>query len=315
VVKSEDIAERFWSLPSKPGEETCREQLFLDDVIHKAHCDREIESGLDGVKSALDVGAGTGRFSLRLAARGIQVTHLDISNGMIARARELAQEAGLLGNIAFRHGRLSDVADYPPASFDLVICFDAPVSYAYPDHEKAIAELVRVCAKRIVLSVSSRLGYLHTCLNPIQKEPYFAVPDSQHPLVRFYRQKGRDRLSENDSQISLAQDALKTGLLSPPGETENAYQTGASPWPHNYLFLPDELERLLLVNGVSGIRLSGPGALSRGLPNEVLRTLLMTDEYRQSFLDLCYAFDSQPGACGLGKDNLVASGYVTEPRP
>jgi hypothetical protein len=37
VADSEDICERFWSLPSKPEEEARRERLFLDDVIQKAH--------------------------------------------------------------------------------------------------------------------------------------------------------------------------------------------------------------------------------------------------------------------------------------
>src|SRR5262249_35311644 len=96
MTESEDIAERFWSSPQKPDEEARREQLFLDDVIHKAHLDREIQTRLEGVQSALDVGAGTGRFSLRLAARGIHVTHVDISVGMIERARRDASQAGLL---------------------------------------------------------------------------------------------------------------------------------------------------------------------------------------------------------------------------
>jgi hypothetical protein len=38
------------------------------------------------------------------------------------------------------------------------------------------------------------------------------------------------------------------------------------------------------------------------------RRLLFTPEYRERFLDQCYRFDSQPWVCGLGKDNLVASG-------
>jgi len=53
MTESEDIAERFWNLPQKPDEEARREQLFLDDVIHKAHLDREIESRLEGVQSAV----------------------------------------------------------------------------------------------------------------------------------------------------------------------------------------------------------------------------------------------------------------------
>lgn len=58
MVNPEDIAERFWSLAQKPGEEARREQLFLDDVIHKAHVEREIEARLDGVETALRCGGG-----------------------------------------------------------------------------------------------------------------------------------------------------------------------------------------------------------------------------------------------------------------
>ena len=64
VPDSEDICERFWNLPSKPGEEARRERFFLDDVIQKAHLEREIASRLDGVRTILDAGAGTGRFSI-----------------------------------------------------------------------------------------------------------------------------------------------------------------------------------------------------------------------------------------------------------
>jgi SAM-dependent methyltransferase len=313
TMGSEDIAERFWSLPQKPDEEARREHLFLDDVIHKGHLDREIDLRLGGVESALDVGAGTGRFSLRLAARGVQVTHLDISAGMIGRARDEATRAGLTERITFRQGRLADLDEYRSRQFDLVICSDAPVSYAYPDHAAAIAALVRVAGRAIVLSVSSRLGYIPLSLNPMQKEPYFADPDSDDPLVRFYREHGRSRLASCAPPIETAWNALATGLLGDAKDIEHEYQAGRAPWPHNYLFLPAELEALLRTSGVTDIRLSGPGALSRGMPNVLLRKLLLTDEHRQRFLDLCFEFDAQPGVCGLGKDNLVASGCVSVP--
>jgi 2-polyprenyl-3-methyl-5-hydroxy-6-metoxy-1,4-benzoquinol methylase len=89
---------------------------FWTISFNKAHCDREIESCLDCVKTALDIGAGTGRFSLRLAARGVQVTHFDISNGMIEEACQLASQAGLIEKMIFQQGRLTDVANYPRAS-------------------------------------------------------------------------------------------------------------------------------------------------------------------------------------------------------
>lgn len=312
LTESEDISERFWNLPQKPEEEAQRESLFLDDVIHKAHLDREIESRLDGVRSVLDVGAGTGRFSLPLAARGLTVTHLDISKGMIEKARHAAIEAGLADRITFRNGRIADLEYYPPRHFDLVICSDAPVSYVYPHHAASVAALARVCGRAIVLSVSSRLGYISLCLNPVQKEPYFADPDSDEHIVRFYRDSGRARLASWEPQLDAVRKALETGLLSQPDETDRAYRAGEAPWPHNYLFLPAELQELLGNSSVTDIRLSGPGALSRGLPNTVLRNLLLNETHRQNFLDLCYVFDSQPAVCGLGKDNLVASGCISE---
>jgi hypothetical protein len=39
--------------------------------------------------------------------------------------------------------------------------------------------------------------------------------------------------------------------------------------------MPDELLEILVRTGVRDVRLSGPGALARSIPNEVLRMLLL----------------------------------------
>jgi hypothetical protein len=278
MVNPEDIAERFWSRAQKPSEEARREQFFLDDVIHKAHFEREIGARLEGV-------------------------------GMIERAHRDAAEAGVAERMTFRQGRLADIGGYATGQFDLVICSDAPVSYVYPEHASAIQSLVGVCGKAIVLSVSSRFGYVSLALNPRQKEPYFADPDSDDPLVRFYREEGHASLVDQEPALEAAWRAFRTGLMRPTEDTDREFQAGRAPWPHNYLFEQAELKALLKAQHVTDIRLSGPGALSRGLPNEVLR-LLLSHRYRRKFLDLCFEFDSKPSVCGLGKDNLVASGRV-----
>ena len=164
---AEDVCERYWNLPSKPGEETRRERLFLDDVIQKAHLEREIASRLGGVRTVLDAGAGTGRFSIPLARQGLHVTHLDISQGMIDTARQLAQDAGVLDRMHFERSRVGDLTEYEDGRFDLVICCDAPISYTYPAHVRTIEELTRVTAQALVISVSSRLGYLAYAFNPL----------------------------------------------------------------------------------------------------------------------------------------------------
>lgn len=303
---SEDICERFWNLPSKPGEETRRERFFLDDVIQKAHLEREIASRLDGVRTVLDAGAGTGRFSIPLARQGFQVTHLDISQGMIDAARQSALNAGVLDRMHFERGRVGHLTQYENGRFDLVICCDAPISYTYPDHVRTITELTRVAARAIVISVSSRLGYLSYPFNPLQKQQYLSDPVSEAPDVQAYL--AQVDLSSFVPDLDSVWRAFTSGFLGNRERIEREYAAGRAPWPNNYLFMPDELREILGRTGVRDVRLSGPGALARSVPNEVLRTLLLNDDYRGRFLGLCYEFDSNPAVCGLGKDNLVASG-------
>jgi SAM-dependent methyltransferase len=306
VPNSEDICERFWNLPSKPEEEARRERLFLDDVIQKAHLEREIASRLGGVRTILDARAETGRFSIPLARQGFHVTHLDISRGMIDSARQLARDAGVLDNMSFERGRVGDLTQYKDGTFDLVICCDAPISYTYPDHVRTIAELTRVAAQALVISVSSRLGYLPYAFNPLQKQQYFANPASEAPDVQRYL--AQPDLSSFVPDLDSVWRTLTSGIFGDRERIEREYAAGRAPWPHNYLFMPDELRDILVRTGVRDVRLSGPGALARSIPNEVLRMLLLNDDCRRRFLDLCYEFDSNPAACGLGKDNLAASG-------
>jgi 2-polyprenyl-3-methyl-5-hydroxy-6-metoxy-1,4-benzoquinol methylase len=93
MSKSTEISRRFWNLPQKADEETAREQTFIDDIIAKAHIERLLLENLDGIRTAFDGGAGYGRFSLLLAAKGVHVTHFDISLPMIEKAKEIGRNA------------------------------------------------------------------------------------------------------------------------------------------------------------------------------------------------------------------------------
>jgi hypothetical protein len=83
-----------------------------------------------------------------------------MSQGMIDAARQLAQDAGVLDKMRVERGRVGDLAQYEEGAFDLLICCDAPISYTYPDHVRTIEGLARVAGRAIVVSVSSRLGYV-----------------------------------------------------------------------------------------------------------------------------------------------------------
>lgn len=304
----ESIAAKFWSLPTKGEEEARRENLFMDDIIQKAHLDREIDRLLDGVTTVLDAGAGAGRFSIPLAKRGLEVTHLDVSDSMLTKAKESAEAAGVLDRIAFVKARITDLAGYPSGEFDMVICVDAPVSYVYPKQREVLCDLVRVAQRAVVVSVASRLGTLPYLYNPAHKRQYLVDSEESDPLLKWYPAPTREMWENWRPDFDHQRCFLGGGLLQDPDAVYAEMERGGTPWPVTYCFLPDELARILKEAGLRGIRLAGPGAMSRSIPQPILKRLLFTPALREQFLEMCYEFDSHPSVCGMGKDTLVASG-------
>ena len=149
---SRKISERLWNMPDKGELESHREETFIDDIIQKSHIEKELLSHLEGIKTVFHGGAGCGRFSILLAKQGCPVTHFDISQPMIDKAKELAAKEGVCDKITFVKGALEDLKAFEDKAFDMVISFDAPISYTYPKQEQVIGELIRICRKRIMLS-------------------------------------------------------------------------------------------------------------------------------------------------------------------
>lgn len=308
---SRKISERVWNQPDKGERESKREETFIDDIVQKHHLERELISHLDGVSTVFDGGAGCGRFSILLAKHGCWVTHFDISQPMLEKARELAREAGVLDRIRFVRGALEDLSAYPDRSFDLVLSFDAPVSYTYPNQEKVIAELARICRKRLMLSVSSRLGSLPYLANPLNKNQFILNENCEDPWVRWCLDHAEEAVDGFTFRKEAARQLLAEGLMGGAEEIAE-YERGGVPWCITYAFLPDELRDLLERNGFGNIRMAGPGAFARTVPHAVLQKLMKNPGQRKDFLDFCYEYDQNPYVLGMGKDNLFAAGERCE---
>lgn len=306
---SRKISERMWNLSDKGELESRRETTFIDDIVQKSHIEKELLANLDGIETVFDGGAGCGRFSILLAKQGCKVTHFDISQPMIDKAKELAKEAGVSDRITFVKGALEDLSAYPAKAFDLVLSFDAPISYTYPNQEHVISELVRIAKKRIMISVSSRLGCLPYLSNPIQKNQFILDKDCSDPLVQWCISNQSNMIDAFSFDKAQAEKLLSDGLMG--GDEEIAeYERGGTPWCITYTFMPDELERLLVKNGVKKVKLAGPGAYARTIPNELLVKIMNDPKQRMDFLDFCHKYDSNPYVCGMGKDNLFAKGEI-----
>jgi hypothetical protein len=227
---------------------------------------------------------------------------------MLTKAMEIATCEGADRNITFVQGALTDLGRYRDREFDLVISFDAPVSYTYPKHTQVLSVLIRIANKAVIVSVSSRLGGLPYLFNPVQKHQYIIDKSADDPVVRWYVRNGTRQLANWRPNFPMVRQLLTTGLIDDPDELYQRMEQGETPWPVNYGFLPDELTELLQNAGLRNINLSGPGALARSIPRDILRKLLLEEAYKSDFLNQCYEFDSQPWERGYGKDNLVASG-------
>ena len=304
---SRKISERLWNLPDKGELESRREETYMDDIIQKDHIQRRLLESLEGVETVFDGGAGSGRFSILLAQQGCRVTHFDISRPMIEKAKELARKAGVEARITFVQGALEDLGAYADRSFDLVISIDAPISYTYPHQEQVVGELVRIAKKRVLFSVASRLGFLPYLCNPIQKNQFILDESAPDPFVQWCVSNRENAIRNFAFDAENAWRVMKSGLMGGDAEIA-AYDRGEAPWCITYGFLPDEMERLLSGMGVRNIRMAGPGAYARTLPREILVKLLSDPEQKRQFLDFCYAYDSNPFVCGMGKDNLVVQG-------
>ncbi len=303
----------MWNLPDKGELESRREETFIDDIVQKSHIEKELLNNLDGVETVFDGGAGCGRFSILLAKHGCRVTHFDISQPMIDKARELAQRENVLDRITFVKGALEDLSAYESGSFDMVVSFDAPISYTYPNQNAVIGELVRLAKKRIIISVTSRLGSVPYTANPLQKNQFILDENCGDPWVKSCIENRQRMIDAFRFDRSAAEALLNNGIIGGEQgikEGVEEYESGGTPWCITYTFLPDELKKTLSDCGVKNIRLAGPGAFARTIPNELLVKIMNDPKQRADFLEFCYQYDQNPYVCGLGKDNLVASGRI-----
>jgi SAM-dependent methyltransferase len=141
-------------LAAVPEEQTRQEADFVQQVL-----------GVAPPARLLDVPCGGGRHSLALAARGYDMTGVDISERFLAAAR--AKPAPTAGRVSWEQ---RDMRDLPwPAAFDGAFCLGN--SFAYYDDQgnadflKAVARALKPGA-RFVLDT----GYLVEGLLPVLQE-------------------------------------------------------------------------------------------------------------------------------------------------
>lgn len=180
----------------------------------------------------LDMGCGTGRFTVPLAERVAAVTGLDISSQMLSVNQGKLTERGLRATL--REGDMTALP-FPDASFSVVVSMLALMHIPLQDRQVAFREAARVLKPggRLLIGVKNAV---------------------------FERLFSGDRFATVDVTDVDAGELVFT-------ETK-AEQEFTAPW---HSFAPDDLARLTTLSGLHLVHLRGNNPLSAWLADTILQ--------------------------------------------
>jgi len=267
LVKTDYDFEKAWWDAKAHKEEI---DMF-DERINRELRWKEINKHLSpDINSVLDVGGGTGVFSVPLAQKGYNVVHFDISDKMIEIAKSKAEKMNLR-NITFEQGISTDLSRFDDNSFDLVINMDGPVSFCGIDAIKAIKETIRVAKKKVIMTVSNRANMIVSILKS---------------GIRF----------SDESFIPAIYEMFNKGFWHTNQYEEN--KNLVKGYTNDYLgpikaFLPQEIKQIFEDNGMKIERLTSIGSLTNHCGKEFLDKLLEKPKLYDEFVELCDRFDKE----------------------
>ncbi len=181
--------------------------------------------------TVLDMGCGTGRFTIPMAAHGARVTGYDISPAMLERLQAGAREQGR--HVELREGDMAHLP-FEDESFDVVTSMLALMHVPVEDRRQVFAEVARVLTPggRLVLGVKNEL---------------------------FERMSRVDRFASVD--VTDVENKQLVFTETDDGETLTA------PW---HSFSPDDLERLTALAGMRVVTLRGNSTIAAWIADEIL---------------------------------------------
>jgi SAM-dependent methyltransferase len=159
----EELADKEWDRLTAD----LRGRVSLE--VHRRFLARFVKSG----DEVLEIGAGPGRFTLALGDLGATVDVTDLSPAQLSLNARHVAEGG--GEFAVRSRGLLDVCDtsrIPDATYDAVVAFGGPLSYAFEDVDAAMSGLLRVLRPDgvVVASVMSLLGSWRFFMDAVLQE-------------------------------------------------------------------------------------------------------------------------------------------------
>ena len=224
----------------------------------------------------LDAGGGSGRWAVRMAARGCRVVLVDSSSGMLKLATDRAEKAGLADQITVEKGDVRKLK-YKDETFDMILC--EHTLFALEDPDAPIREFSRVLKKGAPLVISAQNLYVQLLMHlPFREIPQQGKFDEIADLLSRRR---HDTMTK-DGKVKI------------------------------YTWTPDEFRSMLERNGFEVQKIIGKGVT---IPLRMGEEIYLRKDCPESLLDkilkLEFALCERPDALGLAGHMQAIARKVT----
>jgi len=202
----------FRGLKADPNENPA-ETYYAE--VYKYFLTHHVNDLLTGTRprKILDVGCGTGRFAVDLAACGHDVTALDYTADAIDMVRQKAEAREV--SLSLHHGNAEDVlGDFPGGSFDVILCFE--MLYVVPSFREIMESMSRLLKPEGILACSHRPPhyFIQTLLRKGKYETALRVAQSSEGILPiskapvYYNWQTRDELKHLYKEVGLELSGL-----------------------------------------------------------------------------------------------------------
>jgi len=222
-----------------------------DDLI--AATEREFVLGrVDAGQRVLDLGCGTGRYTVPLAATGARVTGLDLAASMLDRAAAKLAAAGLTADL--RRGDMTELP-FETGSFDVVVSTLTLMHVPPADRQRVFCEIARVLVPGGLVLFSVK----NSTFERMFAGDRFATLDRTDPVAEQLIFTGS---AASDS--SVADGSAADGSAADGSAAEGELR---APW---HSFAPRDVTLLCARAGLTVTELRGNSPVGAWLAEEVL---------------------------------------------
>ena len=191
----------------------------------------DIKSGM----KVLDVACGSGNLAVNAAAKGADVTGIDIADNLVEAAKKRAEAAGL--NIKFEQGD-AEALPYEDNTFDIVMTMFGAMFAPRP--EITASELVRVCKPGGTIAMANWTPEGHAGQMFKLSSKYIPPPPMPSPVLWGVPDEVTTRFGDSVSELTMTPRMADMTFTFGPAEVVEHFKQYFGPTVMAFKAIPEE---------------------------------------------------------------------------